>query len=55
MLQVKDRRGGSQTTAQLSVLAAATVGIYASAASAELFNTAPFNGQAVTTTISAYT
>ena len=53
-VQVNDRRGGAQTQAELSVVASSTIGIYAYAASSELFNTALLNGQAAQTTVQAF-
>ena len=53
-MQVNDRRGGAQTQAELSVVASSTIGIYAYAASSELFNTALLNGQAVQTIVQAF-
>ena len=53
-VQVNDRRGGAQTQAELSIVTSSTIGIYAYAASSELFNTALLNGQAVQTTVQAF-
>ncbi|KAK3238477.1 hypothetical protein CYMTET_51513 [Cymbomonas tetramitiformis] len=51
--QVNSELDGSQTSGQLSVSSAVLVGIYAYAASAELYNTAYLTGADITSTITA--
>ena len=54
ILQVRDRQTGSQTLAQLYIAQATTVGLWAFANSAELFNTAPLTNTPITTLIMSY-
>lgn len=53
-MQVRDRRGGYKTLAQLYVAAPATQGLWAFADSSELFNTAPITGTPVRALLQAY-